>query len=96
MPTHCYFQNLLNLPIRHFNLGTGLGMVGSSKPADYEIPLQQGIKRSIIKMGTLITNNSSEHAKSSKDILAKKFHNHFSFIGPVRDSLNPFRNIVHS
>ena len=33
-------------------------------------------------MGTLINNDSSGHVKSSKNALPKKFHNHFSIIGP--------------
>ena len=96
MPIHCLFQYLLNLPIRHFYMAAGLGMVRSSKSVDYGVPPQEGIKRFIIKMGALIANDSSGLAKLSKDILPKKFHNHFSFISPGRDGLNPFRNIIHN
>jgi len=71
-------------------------MIGASKPMDYGVPCQQGIKRSVIKVGTSITSDSMGHAKSSKDILPKELHNDFSIISPKGDSLNPFRNIVHN
>jgi len=47
-------------------------------------------------MGALIANANMAHTKSSKDAFPKEFHNNFGFIGPSRDGLNPFRNIVHS
>ena len=75
------------MPIGHFDLATGLGMIGGSKPMDYGIPFQQGIKRPIIEMGPLITNDSSRHAKSSKDVLPKDLHNNLSIISSRRDAL---------
>ena len=62
----------------------------------YGVPTQQGVKRSISKVGTLITNDSSGHAISWKYVLSKEFHNHLSIIGPQRDDLYLLRNMVHS
>jgi hypothetical protein len=60
------------------------------------ILLYQRGKRFVVEMATSITDYCPLSLKPSKDVVLQELHNNFVIISFGRDSLNPFKHIIHT
>jgi len=63
---------------------------------DHRVSSHQQIKRLVVEMCTLITNNSTKHVMPRKDVFPHKLHYNYSLISLSGDSLNLLKYIINS